>query len=126
MSTETQGRGAYWHSVVGGTIGLVTGVLGNLISDWLQAGPLYGAPTVGRLLAIVCLALLGILVAALLQRRQHEAQTDDVGQASALAVDRVGILWSRVRSRGSGIRLNRVLSVGSDIDIDTQKEPTDT
>jgi hypothetical protein len=110
--------------LLGAIIGFALGVLGNLIAAWVLNDVWDNKITFPRLALLVALTVMGLILAALVDRVQQTshrgsmvATTNDASWFSALA-----LFWSRIRSRGRGIRVKDVFALGSEIDVDTRSE----
>lgn len=122
-SISSQSHTNYGLLLVGGVVGFVMGVLGNLVAAWIQHELLQDVFTPERVVIILGLTIVGLLLAFLIDKRQQNS----VGQSTVAApldgieLSRTRMWWSRFKSRGRGIRVQDVSAVGSTLDIDTRE-----
>lgn len=107
--------------LLGGVIGLVLGILGNLISGWIQNDLLGNVFTVGRLILIFATCVAGIVIAYLLDKGD---QSNDGVRKPKTFVDlsAIRLWWSKFKVKGKGISARNIFSVGSEIDINSDEK----
>lgn len=124
----SQRQPSYRFILMGGIIGFVLGVLGNLVAAWLQEVVLANSFTPGRIGAIGVVTVVGLLGAAWWDRRQSIAGSsfsldEDRPQNDNVQMSWIQLWWSKLKIRGRGTKMKGVSSLGSKIDIDTRDNP---
>lgn len=107
--------------LLGGVIGLILGILGNLISGWIQNDLLGNAFTIGSLIVIFVACVAGIVIAYLLDKGE---QPSNGARRSKTLVDlsTIKLWWSKFKVKGKGISANNIFSIGSEIDINSDEK----
>ncbi len=106
---------------LGGLVGFMVGILGNIVAAWVQQDVLRDVFTRERLVFILILTVCGLVISSLIEARA--ASPISRGRTSSPHTNNLSSLrlwWSRIFMRGKGTHLNDIKSVGSDIDIDTR------
>jgi len=67
-SDQNGQTGQYLVILAGALVGLLTGVLGNLLAAWIQQDVLYNSFTLINIISIIVLTAVGLVVGVLLQR----------------------------------------------------------
>ena len=116
MSSSKKSSGRFTNSILGGLIGFVLAILGNLVSGWIEHDLFGNLFSRNGILIIFILSLLGIFVSAKLTNRD----LDNIQLGDKVLISKVRLLWSRLKIRGSGTKIENVKSVNSIIDIDTK------
>ena len=113
------------HYLLGGILGFITGILGNLIAAWIQTDWMNNQFTTWGITILLILTIIGITIAAFLERGSTATGHSDQPTAtssSPVQIDDTTLIKSGVKTRGRGIRLSRLFSLGSTIDINTSEE----
>jgi uncharacterized membrane protein len=104
--------------LLGGVIGLILGILGNLISGWIQNDLIGNVFTIGRLIVIFVACVAGIVIAYLLDK--GEQSINGVRRSKTFVdLSAIRLWWSTFKIKGKGISANNIFSVGSEIDINS-------
>ena len=125
MSAEppaSQQEVRYKMLFLGGAIGLMISVLGNLIATWIQQDLLQNTFTPQRVLLIAALTVVGMLVAARLElnRSRNTNSASEITNRNGAYLSGTRLWWSRLKSRGRDVAIHDVSAVKSEIDIDTR------
>ena len=107
--------------LLGGVIGLILGISGNLISGWIQNDILGNVFTIGRLIVIFIACVAGIVIAYLLDN--GEQPSNGVRKSKTLVdLSAIKLWWSKFKVKGKGISASNIFSVGSEIDINSDEK----
>lgn len=130
ITGQDQHQHSYRFIFIGGLLGFVLGVLGNLLAAWFEGVILGNAFTTGRVAAIIAIAIGGLIIAAWWDWRHSTSNVASPSVESKLQNNKVQISaiqawWSRFKIRGSGIKIRLLSSIGSKFDIDTRDNVQD-
>jgi hypothetical protein len=107
------------HLWIGGIIGFIVGIGGNLIATWIQQDVFSNSFTPTRIALIILCSLIGIMAMTNLGEKKSR-ETMKPTQLNKNSFSKIKLAWSRLRSKGHGIHMEDVSAIGSDIDIDTK------
>lgn len=108
--------------LIGGIVGFLIGIGGNLISAWIQQDLLKNSFTPLRILAIVLCSLVGIFIMKIIGTKENSSNTkkEIKGNDSKNSYSGINLAWSKLKTKGKNIKMDDVSAIGSDIDIDTE------
>jgi hypothetical protein len=120
--TDLQRPVRYGLLLLGGVIGLIVAVLGNLIATWVQQDLLQNTFTPQRMLFIIAATVVGVLLAAWLDlhRSNSMSLSNEVTKINGARLSRARLWWSKIKSRGRDVAIHDVSALKSEIDIDTR------
>jgi uncharacterized membrane protein YeaQ/YmgE (transglycosylase-associated protein family) len=110
--------------VMGGIVGFLLGIVGNLLATWIQQDLLQNSFTPVRISLIILCSIFGIFVIAISDTSKGPARTREklstVNKENFYS--RLRLAWSKFKTRGKGIHAEDISAIGSEIDIDTNKK----
>jgi predicted PurR-regulated permease PerM len=113
-------KGLRWGALLGAFIGFLISVLGNLVSSWFEQKVLKNIFSDNIVLIIIGLSIIGIVLAWVIERNQGKEQEEKINtNKNAVNFQRLHLFWSRLVSRGKNVSIHDVLSVGSEINIES-------
>jgi hypothetical protein len=114
---------AFALTILSGVVVFILGLLSNLLAAWLQQDVWQNAFTPTRVGILILLSLVGAVCGAVLDRRLSSSTPirDTPTGHEHLYLSGLYLWFSKLRSRGRGIRVQDTFSVGSEIDIDTKE-----
>lgn len=108
----------YHYIFIGLFIGFLIGISGNLIAAYIQNDLWDNTFTTSRIAFLVVTSLIGLLVGAWFVSRESSSFRRSKLQKSTSRFTGLRLFWSKLKSRGRGVEVDDVFSVGSVIDID--------
>jgi hypothetical protein len=119
MTSKRTNKNNLW---IGGIVGFLFGICGNLVAAWIQQDLLNNSFTPLRIGLIILCALIGIVIMTILEAKKNRLTKRDKSNnvTSKNFYSRIRLAWSKFRIRGKGIHAEDISAVGSDIDIDAK------
>lgn len=119
MTLKRKKKNNLW---IGGIAGFLLGICGNLVAAWIQQDVLNNSFTPLRIGLIILCSLIGIVIMTISNSKKNTLVKKDTPNNVKRKnfYSRIRLAWSKLRTRGKGIHMEDVSSIGSDIDIDTK------
>lgn len=118
MPSKRKIKNNFW---IGGVVGFLLGVCGNLLAAWIQQDLLRNSFTPLRVsLIVLCSVLGGVVLMLVDSSKSISSKKQKTADKSENFYSKIRLAWSKFRTRGKGIHAEDISAIGSDIDIDTK------
>lgn len=118
MPPKLKTKNNFW---IGGVVGFLLGVCGNLLAAWIQQDLLRNSFTPLRIsLIILCSVLGGVVLMLFDGSKSNPSKKQKTTNGNENFYSKIRLVWSKFRTRGKGIHAEDISAIGSDIDIDTK------
>lgn len=123
MSKSSNQQSKSNHRILlGGVIGFVLGISGNLISGWIQDELFKNVFSTNRLAVIFFVSITGIAVAYFLDKSSQSENKSTKSTRTIIDLSTIKLWWSKFKVKGKRIAINDIFSVGSEIDINSEEQ----